>query len=418
MNSDSVTEDTLELQALDWFKEIGYAKYHGPDIAPEGKSEERKSFADVILVNRLKNKLFELNPKVPANGIDEAIRKILLFDITNPVLQNKRCHQYITDGVDVEYQTVQGNKPDKVWLIDFKNPENNEFIAINQFTVIENKNNRRPDIVIFINGLPLAVVELKNPSDPKTNVWEAYNQIQTYKNEIPSLFNYNAVAVISDGIHSRVGSLTAHQERFHVWRTIKSEKDAPTHLLSLEVVIRGLFNKERFLDFIRYFVAFEQKPKSDAAIKIIAAYHQFNAVRAAVNKTIQAIKGDKRIGTVWHSTGSGKSFTMAFYVGKAVVQNELQNPTIIILTDRNDLDNQLFGQFSRVTQILRQTPKQIESRSDLVNALKVASGGIYFTTIQKFFPEKKGEEFPLLSERKNIIIVKTGKLSREAKLIK
>jgi type I restriction enzyme R subunit len=405
MNSDSVTEDTLELQALDWFKEIGYAKYHGPDIAPEGKNEERKSFADVILVNRLKNKLFELNPKVPANGIDEAIRKILLFDITNPVLQNKRCHQYITDGVDVEYQTVHGNKPDKVWLIDFKNPENNEFIAINQFTVIENKNNRRPDIVIFINGLPLAVVELKNPSDPKTDVWEAYNQIQTYKNEIPSLFNYNAVAVISDGIHSRVGSLTAHQERFHVWRTIKSEKDAPTHLLSLEVVIRGLFNKERFLDFIRYFVAFEQKPKSDAAIKIIAAYHQFNAVRAAVNKTIQAIKGDKRIGTVWHSTGSGKSFTMAFYVGKAVVQNQLQNPTIIILTDRNDLDNQLFGQFSRVTQILRQTPKQIESRSDLVNALKVASGGIYFTTIQKFFPEKKGEEFPLLSERKNIIII-------------
>jgi len=401
----SVTEDTLELQSLDWLEEIGYTRIFGPDIAPEGADEERKDFLEVVLIQRLRSKLVELNPKVPSEGIDEAVRKILLFDIANTVMQNKRCHQFLTDGVDVVYQTKDGSKPDKVWVIDFKNPFNNEFAAINQFTVIENKNNRRPDVVIFVNGLPLAVLELKNPSDHDTDIWDGYNQIQTYKKEIPSLFNYNAVTVISDGLHTRVGSLTADRERYQVWRTIDSEKDAPSDLLSLEVLVKGLFNKERFLDFVRFFIAFEQKPKSDSAVKIIAGYHQFNAVRAAITKTVKAVKGDKRIGTVWHSTGSGKSFSMAFYTGKAVVEDELQNPTIIVLTDRNDLDNQLFGQFTRVTHLLRQIPKQIENRKDLRDALKVASGGIYFTTIQKFLPEVKGDAYPLLSDRKNIIVI-------------
>lgn len=396
----SVTEDTLEQQALTWFEEIGYQKVCGYDIAPGESLEERKDFSDVILVGRLRSKLMELNPKVPESGIDEAIRKILLSEITNPILQNKACHKILTDGVDVEYQTKDGSKANNVRVIDFENPLNNEFMAINQFTIIENKNNRRPDIIIFVNGLPLSVIELKNPADSETDIWDAFNQLQTYKKEIPSLFHYNEVLVISDGLNTRVGSLTADQERFQYWRTIDTEADAPKSMLELEAVIRGLFEPKRFIDFIRYFVAFDQKPKSDKVVKIIAGYHQFNAVRKAIDRTINAINTDKRIGTVWHSTGSGKSFSMAFFAGMAVVNDKLQNPTLIVLTDRNDLDNQLFGQFSRVSHLLRQTPKQIENRSDLKESLRVASGGIYFTTIQKF---TSGDE--PLSDRKNIIVI-------------
>lgn len=399
----SITEDTLEQQTKTWFSEIGYSTVFGPDIASDSQNPERKDFSDVVLVGRLRTAILNINPNLPSVAAEEAIRKVLLFDVTNPILQNKRCHQYVTEGVDVEYQTEDGTKADNVKLIDFENPENNEFAVINQLTIIENKNNRRPDLIVYVNGLPLSVVELKNISDPNTDIWDAYNQIQTYKKEIPSIFNYNAVVVISDGLNTKVGSLTADKERYQVWRTIDSEELAPSSILSLEVLIQGLFDKKRFLDFIKYFIAFEDKKSS--TVKIIAGYHQFNAVKSAIEKTITAIQKDKRIGTVWHSTGSGKSFTMVFYAGYAAQKKELANPTLVVLTDRNDLDNQLFSQFSRCIQTLRQTPVQIESRKELREKLKVASGGIFFTTIQKFMPETKGDTFPLLSDRRNIIVI-------------
>lgn len=399
----SITEDTLEQQAKLWFDEINYTTVFGPDIAPEAPNEERRDYSEVILVNRLKSAIERVNKNIPAEALDETIRQALLFDIANPILQNKRCHQLLTNGVDIQYQTKVGTKSDNIKLIDFENPDKNEFLVINQFTIIENKNNRRPDLIIFVNGLPLALVELKNIADSNTDIWDAFNQIQTYKKEIPSVFNYNAMTVISDGVHTRVGALTADRERYQVWRTIDSEELAPNSLLSLEVLIKGLFEKSRFLDFVRHFVAFEEK--KDKTIKIIAGYHQFNAVRGAIDKTITAIKKDKRIGTVWHSTGSGKSFSMVFYAGYAAQKKELENPTIVVLTDRNDLDNQLFGQFSRCIQVLRQTPVQIENRKELREKLKVASGGVFFTTIQKFMPEIKGDTFPELSPRKNIIVI-------------
>lgn len=399
----SITEDTLEQEAKKWFEGIGYNTIFGPDIAPESANEERKDFSEVILVARLKSAIERIKSDIPSEALEETIRQVRLFDIANPVLQNKRCHKFLTDGVDIQYQTSEGTKSDNIKLIDFGNPENNEFVVINQFTIIENKNNRRPDLIVFINGLPLAILELKNIADTNTDIWDAFNQIQTYKKDIPSVFNYSALNVISDGIYTKVGSLTADRERFQVWRTIDSEQLAPTSMLSLEVLIKGLFEKKRFLDFVKHFIAFEEK--KDKTIKIIAGYHQFNAVRNAIDKTITAIKKDKRIGTVWHSTGSGKSFSMVFYTGYAAQKKELENPTIIVLTDRNDLDNQLFGQFSRCIQVLRQTPDQIDNRKELREKLKVASGGVFFTTIQKFMPEIKGDNYPLLSDRKNIIVI-------------
>lgn len=399
----SITEDTLEQQVKLWFNEINYDMVLGSDIAPEAPNEERKDYSEVVLVGRLRSAIEKINENISPEALNETIRQVLLFDIANPVLQNKRCHQLLTNGVDIQYQTERGAKSDNIKLIDFENPENNEFVVINQFTIIENKNNRRPDLIVFVNGLPLALIELKNIADSNTDIWDAFNQIQTYKKEIPSAFNYNAVTVISDGMHTRVGSITADRERYQVWRTIDSEELAPNSLLSLEVLMKGLFEKSRFLDFIRHFIAFEDR--KDKTIKIIGGYHQFNAVRKAINKTIDAIKNDRRIGTVWHSTGSGKSFSMVFYAGYAALKKELENPTIVVLTDRNDLDNQLFGQFSRCIQVLRQTPVQIESRKELREKLQVASGGIFFTTIQKFMPEKKGDTFPQLSDRKNIIVI-------------
>lgn len=399
----TITEDTLEQASIIWLEELGYEQLYGPYIAPDGDYAERKDYSEVVLVGRLRNAIERINKNITPEALEETVRQVLLFDIANPVLQNKHCHKFLTDGVDVQYQTDQGTKSDNIKLIDFDNPENNEFLVINQFTIIENKNNRRPDLIIFVNGLPLALIELKNIADTNTDIWDAFNQIQTYKKDIPSVFNYTAVNVISDGIYTKVGSLTADRERYQVWRTIDSEELAPKEMLSLEVLIKGLFSKERFLDFVKHFIAFEEK--KDKVVKIIAGYHQFNAVRNAIDKTIAAIKKDKRIGTVWHSTGSGKSFSMVFYAGYAAQKKELENPTIIVLTDRNDLDNQLYGQFARCIQVLRQTPDQIDSRKELREKLKVASGGVFFTTIQKFMPEVKGDTFPLLSDRKNIIVI-------------
>lgn len=399
----AINEDTLEQASSVWFEEIGYTHLYGPHIAVDGEIPERKDYHEVILKGRLISAIERINPNISSDALDETLRNVFLFDLANPILQNKRCHSLLTDGVSIQFQTNEGTKADNIKLIDFENPENNEFLVINQFTVIENKNNRRPDLIVFVNGLPLAVIELKNIAKAETDVWEAFRQLETYKREIPSLFNYNAVTVISDGIHTKVGSLTANREWFQVWRCIDDEKLAPSSMLSLEVLIKGMFAKERFLDFVKQFIAFEVK--KDKVVKIIAGYHQFYAVRNAISRTIEAVKKDKRIGTVWHSTGSGKSFSMLFYAGYLAQTDELKNPTIVVLTDRNDLDNQLFGQFSRCIQVLKQTPVQIDNRKELREKLKVASGGIYFTTIQKFMPEIKGDTFPMLSDRRNIIVI-------------
>ena len=332
-------------------------------------------------------------------------------------------------GVPVEYRRKDGSiAGDYVRLVDFENVEANDWLAVNQFTVVEGQHNRRPDIVVFVNGLPLGVIELKNAADEDATIWSAFNQLQTYKQEIGSLFHFNEVMVLSDGMNARIGSLTANREWFKVWRTIDGEGEAPKTALELDVLIRGVFEKRRFLDLLRDFIVFEEDTESDRLNKIIAGYHQFHAVNAAVQETIRASgmgkpgavreaagtywaghmpggkAGDRRAGVVWHTQGSGKSFSMLFYAGRIVRHPAMQNPTLVVLTDRNDLDDQLFGQFQRCHEILRQTPVQAESREQLRDLLKVASGGVVFTTIQKFLPEK-GENVPALSERQNIVVI-------------
>ncbi len=322
------------------------------------------------------------------------------------VENNRRFHKLLTDGIDVEYRQPDGSiAGDKVWLFDFNRPERNEWLAVNQFTVIENKRNRRPDLVVFINGLPLAVVELKNPGDENATTRGAFNQFQTYKKDIPSLFTTNEVLVASDGLEARVGTLTADWERFMPWRTIEGIDVAPKGTPELEVLLKGIFAKDRFLDLIRHFAVFEDDGK--AIIKKLAGYHQYHAVNKAVGCTVRAASpaGDKRVGVIWHTQGSGKSLTMAFYAGKIIANPAMANPTLIILTDRNDLDDQLFGTFSLCGDLLRQTPVQAEDRDQVRDLLKVASGGVVFTTIQKFFPETKGTRYPLLSDRRNIVVI-------------
>jgi type I restriction enzyme R subunit len=313
----------------------------------------------------------------------------------------------LVDGVEVEYRRKDGStRGDRIRLVDFENPDRNDWLAVNQFTVVENRNNRRADIVLFVNGLPIGVVELKNPADEKATISNAYNQLQTYKRQIPSLFTYNELLIISDGLDARMGSLTADMDRFMPWRTIEGEKLAPESMLPLEVMVRGICEKRRLLDFIRYFIVFEDTG-SGAGSKINAAYHQYHAALRAVEKTVEAVgpNGDRRCGVVWHTQGSGKSLTMAFFTGAVVLHPTLENPTIVVLTDRNDLDDQLFGTFARCHEVLRQKPVQAQDRDDLRRLLAVASGGVVFTTIQKFFPEKKGHDYPMLSDRRNIVVI-------------
>lgn len=386
---------------------MGYSILNGPDIAPGELFAERASYSDVLLEKRVKSALANINPDVPQGAIEDAYRKLSRTIHESPLLavNNHHFHKMLTDGLDIEYKNSEGRiVNDKVWLIDFKNLDNNDWLAVNQFTVIEGRNNRRPDIVIFINGLPLGVIELKNPADENATTKDAFNQFQTYKNEISSLFPYNEILVVSDGIEARAGTLTANWEWFLPWRTIEGEDVAPRGLPELEVLIKGIFDKKRFLDLIRYFIVFEVDG-SDIAKKM-AVYHQFHAVNKAIDCTVKAASpaGDKRVGVVWHTQGSGKSLTMAFYSGKIIQHLEMQNPTLVVITDRNDLDDQLFGTFSKCMDLLRQTPVQAESRDGLQKLLKVASGGVIFTTIQKFFPEK-GEDYPKLSDRRNIIVI-------------
>src|SRR6266545_1541286 len=423
----SLNEAVVEEAALNWFKQLGYATAQAPHLAPGEIAAERKSFTDVILFGRLRDAITRLNPAIPSDAREEGLRKILRHDAPSLVSNNRAFHRMLRDGVPVEYRRDDGSiAGDHVRLIDFDNPDANDWLAVNQFTVIEGQNNRRPDIVVFINGMPLGIIELKIPED--TDKWfaAAYNQIQTYKREIPSLMHYNELTVISDGLEARIGSLAANQEWFKVWRTIEGEFDAPATALELETLVRGVFEKRRFLDLIRNFIAFEDDPDSGAAQKLIAGYHQFHAVKAAVDETIRATakdraaevpgtywagkmeggkEGDRRVGVVWHTQGSGKSLSMLFYAGCIIEHPAMENPTLVFLTDRNDLDDQLFGQFQRCHEIVRQTPVQAESVEHLRKLLNVASGGVVFTTMQKFMPDEPAGRAPLLSNRRNILVI-------------
>lgn len=399
-----ITESHIEQAALDILRELGYEVIYGPDLLPDGLFAERMNYNEVVLNERLKKNIYDLNPHLPKEALEETIKKVLRTTSTELIISNQNFHKYLVNGVDVEYRRKDGSiVGDKAWLFDFNDVNNNEFLAVNQFTIVENGINRRPDIVIFVNGIPLALIELKNIADPDATIWSAFNQLQTYRTQISSVFNYNELLVISDGLDARSGTISADRERFMPWKTIEGEKEESELRPQLDVLLRGVFDKKRVLDIIRHFIVFEDV--NGTLTKKIAAYHQYHAVNKAVETTIKAasITGDKRAGVVWHTQGSGKSLSMVFYTGKLVLK--LDNPTIVLLTDRNDLDNQLFDTFAGCVQLLRQDPVQAESREHLKELLKVASGGIVFTTIQKFFPEERGLKYPTLSERRNIIVI-------------
>jgi len=402
-----VSESVLEEEFLEYFRALGYTIAHGPDIAPGESLAERNSYEEVVLLNRIQNAMGRLNPSVPYEAREGALRKIIRTSSPSLVENNHQLHRMLVDGVDVEYRRDDGRiAGDKVRLIDFDNLDNNDFLAVNQFTVVENGINRRADIVLFINGLPLVLIELKNPADENATIWSAFNQLQTYKMQIPSLLRFNEALIISDGLEARIGTLTADRERFMPWPTMDGENLASKTTLQSEVLVKGICHKRRLLDLIRHFIVFEENEKGQR-IKKMAAYHQFHAVNKAIDETVNASKpsGNKRIGVVWHTQGSGKSLTMAFYAGKVILDQRMQNPTIVVITDRNDLDDQLFGTFSACHELLRQAPRQADSRENLKELLKVEAGGVVFTTIHKFFPEGEARTLDMLSDRRNIVVI-------------
>ena len=406
MNLNMIYESDIEAASLDWLAELGYTVLHGPDIAPDTPHVERCTYSEVLLTGRLRDAVARLNPKIAAEAREEAIRKVRYPDFPALVQNNRAFHLMMVDGIEIEYRQSDGTiRGEHVRLVDFDTPENNDWLAVNQFTVLE-KSECRPDIVLFINGLPLAVIELKNPTNEKATIWSAFRQIRTYKQQIPVLFTYNETLVISDGLEARIGSLTADREWFMPWRTIEGEHEAPSTELELEVLIKGIFEKRRFLNYLKHFIVFEET-EGETIAKKIAGYHQFHAVKAAVGATVKAScpKGNKQCGVVWHTQGSGKSLTMAFYAGSIVQHPQMENPTLVVITDRNDLDDQLFGTFARCHQLLRQTPVQAKDRGHLRELLKVASGGVVFTTVHKFFPEGDETRFPLLSNRRNVVVI-------------
>ncbi len=422
------TESVVEDAALVWLAALGYAVLHGPEIAEGEPAAERSdpNYRDVVLARRLRQALLLLNPDLPPEALEDAFRKLTRAEAPLLVERNRIVHRLLVDGVTVEYRRADGSIAGaQARVLDFETVENNDWVAVNQFTVAEGQHNRRPDVVIFVNGLPLAVLELKNPADENATIWTAFQQLQTYQVQIPSLFAYNAALVVSDGVEARIGALGAGREWFKPWRTITGREVAATHLAELQVVLEGVFEHRRFLDLIRYFIVFEDTGGGNLAKKV-AGYHQFHAVNVAVEETLRAAQsrrvaegsgryeagtqpggepGDRRVGVVWHTQGSGKSLTMAFYAGRVILHPAMANPTIVVLTDRNDLDDQLFGTFSRCRDLLRQPPTQAESRTDLRAKLRVDAGGVVFTTIQKFFPEEKGDHHAVLSERRNIVVI-------------
>lgn len=427
------TEAMLEEAAIEILQSLGYDYAFGPDISLGGDYEERKDYREVILSHRVKDALFKINRDLPSEALEEAYRQLITFN--SPMLEenNRYFHQLMTEGIEVSFNEGGNIRTKRAYVIDFDKMSNNEFVVVNQFTIIENEE-RRPDLIVFVNGLPLVVIELKSASDENVGIEGAYNQIQTYKRDIPSLFNYNAFCVISDGINAKAGTITSNEEWFMNWRTVDGENITPLSHPQYEVLLNGMFHKDRLLDIIHNFILFQESKESEkdidgkkigdkkSIIKILAAYHQYFAVKKAIEKTKEATKedGDRKIGVVWHTQGSGKSFSMVFYTGGLV--RELNNPTIVVITDRNDLDDQLFTTFTKSKDILRQTPKQATVRKlsdsqrtnyangnstevnglyDLLNDRE--SGGIIFTTIQKFKPEDG--EMPVLTDRKNVIII-------------
>ncbi|HOI98034.1 MAG TPA: type I restriction endonuclease subunit R [Rectinema sp.] len=443
----NLTESEIESAALAWLAGLGYQTVFGPDIAPGMPGAERTDYSEVVLAQRLRDALAWLNPQVPADALEEAFRKLTLPDSPSLVVNNHVIHKYLVEGVPVEYQRADGSiGGDLVRVLDYDEPENNEFLAVNQFTVVEGRGDsqfaptRRPDIVLFINGLPIAVMELKNAATENATVWTAFNQLQTYKTQIPSLFVYNEAMVISDGVEARIGTLTADREWFMPWRTIEGEELADTRLPQLRVVLAGVFEKQRFLDLIRRFIVFEDVG-GGVLVKKMAGYHQYHAVNVAVQETIRACvpltiswqigegegtffaksrkdakPGDRRVGVVWHTQGSGKSLTMAFYAGRVVLHPAMENPTLVVITDRNDLDDQLYSTFARCHELLRQQPVQAQSRAHLRELLTTSSGGVVFTTVHKFFPTdsedlpapgaaRQAGQHPLLSDRRNIVVI-------------
>jgi len=426
----SFSESVVEEAAIGWLADLGWSIKHGPDIAPGEPDTERTDYAQVILEDRLQQALARLNPKLPTQTLDDTFRKLMRLEGPTLEVRNRAFHRFLADGVTVEYRRPDGSIAGaQAQVLDFENVANNDWLAVNQFTVCENKCNRRPDIVLFVNGLPLAILELKNPADENATIWTAFQQLQTYKQELPSLYAFNELLVVSDGVEARIGTLTAGREWFKPWRTITGEAPADSKTPELQVMVQGVFEKRRFLGLVRDFLVFEDESGGRLAKKM-AGYHQFHAVNVAVAETLRAARirttpagsddfvgryeagrrpggkpGDRRIGVVWHTQGSGKSLSMAFYAGRVIREPAMQNPTVVVLTDRNDLDDQLFGTFCRCQDLLRQPPAQAESRAHLREKLTVEAGGVVFTTIQKFFPEEKGDLHPVLSERRNIIVI-------------
>ena len=430
MSSLTLTEATVEAAALAWLESVGWGVAHGPDIAPDAPNAERHDYGQVVLERRLRDALAELNTTLPTDALNDVFRKLTRPEGSTLEARNRAFHRMLVDGVTVEHRANDGAvRGAQARVVDFDNPGSNDWLAVNQFTVTENRNTRRPDIVLFVNGLPLGVIELKNPADEDATIWTAWQQLQTYKAELPTLFSMNEVLMVSDGAEARVGTLTSGREWFKPWRTITGETLADPHMTELQVMLEGVFEPGRFLALVRDFIVFEDNG-GGALVKKMAGYHQFHAVHVAVNETLRAAElqraqsqgaegggqykaerkpggepGDRRIGVVWHTQGSGKSLTMAFYSGAIIREAAMENPTVVILTDRNDLDDQLFGTFSRCQDLLRQPPTQAESRADLRNKLSVNAGGVVFTTIQKFFPEEMGDTHPTLSERRNIVVI-------------
>lgn len=394
-----IYESDVEEYVLFILKNLGYEVIYGEDenYLPNGIFELRKDYNEVVLVDRLRESLKRINKGVDEEAIEEAIKEVLRSESQKLIADNERFHKMLTDGISIPVQKDGEEVYEQIHLYDFKDIENNDFLAINQFTIVE-KSERRPDVILFINGIPLVVIELKNIADEEATIWSAYDQLQTYMNEIPSLFRYNEILVISDGITARAGTITSSRDRFMEWKTIDGKKLDKAN--AIEVLLKGMCEKNRLLDIVRNFIVFEE---DKLVSKKLAGYHQYWAVNKALESTLNARRGDKKAGIVWHTQGSGKSLIMVFYTAKLV--RELDNPTIVILTDRNDLDDQLFDTFANCMDILRQAPVQAGSRRKLQELLKVSSGGIIFTTIQKFLPEEDREKYPMLSDRDNIVVI-------------
>jgi type I restriction enzyme R subunit len=410
-----ITENIIEQSAIEMLQLQGWEYVHGKDISPEGLFCERESFSEVVLLKRLRAAIAKINPAIPLDAQEAAIQKVLRIASPDLLHNNEEFHRMLVEKVKVPYQESGYERSHEVALIDFEHPANNQFLVVNQYTIIENNQHKRPDVLLFVNGLPLVIIELKNAASENADIKSAYQQIQTYKATIPGLFTYNAVCIISDGLECKAGSLSADLSRYMAWKTADGIKEASRFKPQLETLVKGMLQPATFLDLVRNFIVFEKTKREDAktgliqiqTAKKIAAYHQYYAVNKAVQSTIQASgeKGDRRGGVVWHTQGSGKSLSMVFYAAKLITSPEMKNPTIVVITDRNDLDDQLFDTFASSVQLLRQEPVQAESRDHLKELLKVASGGIVFTTIQKFFPENNKSVYDQLSDRKNIVVI-------------